>query len=102
MVESVSALVSVPLAIVAGTAAGVFALLSWRILRESPFGTGTALLAFAMTMVTAYHVLLLVASPESMLLETFQSATYTTVVALVFVLAGTSRRLQRERAPRGR
>lgn len=102
MVEPVSSLAGVPFAIVAGTAAGVLALLAWRVLRESPFESGIAVLAVAMTLVTAYHVLLLVVSPESILLEALGSATYTAVVALVFVLAATNRRLQRERALDGR
>lgn len=97
MTHSVVHLLGVPFAIVAGTGAGVFALLSWGIFRDSPFGTAIALLSFGMVALTIYHTMLLVAGPETFILHGLRSAANTTVAVVLGVLILRHRRLHRNR-----
>lgn len=60
---------SIPFAIVTGCVAGLFAVQSWEILRESPFGLPLKILAVVMAITTVYHGGLLVFGPETLVLQ---------------------------------
>lgn len=85
MTDSLLHALSVPFAIVTGTGAGLLAVLSWEIFRESPFGRVIALVSLIMATITIYHVVLLAVGPDRLLLEALRSGAYTIVA--VFVLA---------------
>lgn len=97
MSHSVVHLLSVPFAIIAGTGAGVFALLSWGVFRDSPFGMSIALLSVGMVAMTIYHTMLLVVEPESPVLHVLRSAVNTTIAIFVGLLILRHRQLQRDR-----
>ncbi|WP_265109097.1 hypothetical protein [Halosolutus halophilus] len=98
MTHSVVHLLGVPFAIVAGTGAGVFALLSWGIFRNSPFGTAIALLSLGMVALTIYHTMLLVAGPESLALHVLRSAVNTVIAIFLGLLILRHRQLRRTRS----
>ncbi len=89
----------VSFAIVAGTGAGILALLSWEIFRESPFGTVIALASVSMSISTIYHVVLLVVGSESLPLRALRSSGYTAVALFVLITIRRHRRLRRARSP---
>lgn len=79
---------SIPFALVTGTGAGLFAVLSWEVLRESPFGTPLKLLALVMSMATVYHGGLLVTGTETIALQSLLILGYVLVsIALVVAVA---------------
>jgi hypothetical protein len=86
---------SLPFATVAGTAAGILALLSWEIFRESPFGTVIALVTAIMSVITVYHVVLLATGSETFLLRVLRSAVNTVIAVFVLLAVRSHRRLQR-------
>lgn len=78
---------SIPFAIATGCAAGVLAVLTWEVLRDSPFGLGLKLFATVMSLATIYHGGLLVTGSETLLLQTLLIVVYVlTLVALLTVL----------------
>lgn len=78
---------SIPFAIVTGCIAGVFAALTWEVLRDSPFGSGLKLFAVVMSLATIYHGGLLVTGQETLLLQTLLVLVYIlTLLAFVIVL----------------
>lgn len=81
-------------AIICGTGAGSLALLFWRVHRESPFGTVVALLTGAMSMMIGYHVVLFVANPDALLVDTLRSALYTIVAIVLWLGIATHQRIQ--------
>ena len=97
MTDSLFRALGVPFAIVAGTAAGILALLSWEIFRESPFGTVIALLSVAMSATTIYHVALLATGSETFLLRVLRSTVNTGIAVFVLLAVRSHRRLQRDR-----
>ena len=97
MTHSVVHLLGVPFAIVAGTGAGVFALLSWGIFRNSPFGTVIGLLSLGVVALTIYHTLLLVTGPEPLALHVLRSAANTIVAIFLGLLILRHRQLRRNR-----
>jgi len=100
MVESTVHTLGAVFAIVTGTGAGLLALLFWRVLRASPFGTTIALLSVTMSATTVYHVVLLVASPETLLLEALRSALYTLVAGFLWLVVASHHRIERSAAGR--
>ncbi|ELY63224.1 hypothetical protein [Natrinema versiforme] len=98
MPHSVVHLLGVPFAIIAGTGAGVFALLCWGIFRDSPFGTAIALLSVGMVALTIYHTMLLVVEPESLVLHVLRSAANTIIAIFVGLLILRHRQLRHGRA----
>lgn len=98
MVDSTVYALSALFAIVTGTGAGVLALLFWRVLRESPFGTTIALLSVTMSAMTVYHVVLFVVEPDTLLLEVLRSALYTIVAIFLWLVVATHHRIQRSAA----
>ncbi|PGF15531.1 hypothetical protein CP556_04960 [Natrinema sp. CBA1119] len=97
MTHSVVHLLGVPFAIIAGTGAGVFALLSWGIFRNSPFGTAIALLTVGMVALTIYHTTLLVTGPEPLVLHVLRSAANTSIAIFLGLLILRHRQLHRSR-----
>lgn len=88
--------VSVPFAIVTGTGAGLLALLSWELFRESPFGTAVAMVALVMSATTIYHTVLLVAGSESTALRVLRGSIYTLLAAAIWIVIYRHRTIQRE------
>ncbi|WP_225335320.1 hypothetical protein [Halomicrobium urmianum] len=85
-------------AIASGTGAVLLAVLFWNVLRESPFGTVVALLSVTMSATIGYHVVLFVAEPDTVLLETLRSALYTVVAVVIWLVIATHRRIERRAA----
>lgn len=94
MTDTLLHTLSVPFAIAAGTGAGVLAVLTWELFRESPFGTVVSLVSVVMSLATVYHVVLLAVGPESLYLQVLQSAVYTCIAIFVLVAIREHRRLQ--------
>ncbi|QLG62113.1 hypothetical protein [Halorarum salinum] len=95
MTDTLLHALSVPFALVAGTGAGVLAVLSWRLLRGSPLGTVMGVASAAMAVITAHHAVLLVMGPDTLVTELFGSGTYTAVAVLVAVAIRGHRRRER-------
>lgn len=94
MVDSTVHTLSVIFAIISGTGAGILSLLFWRILSDSPFGTVIALLLFAMTAAIAYHVVLFIVEPDTLLLDTVRSALYTIVAIFLWLVIATHQQIK--------
>jgi DNA-binding transcriptional ArsR family regulator len=78
---------SIPFALATGTGAGLLAVLSWDVLRGSPFGTPLKLLALVMSTVAVYHGGLLVAGTETVALQSLLILGYVLVsIALVVAM----------------
>lgn len=84
---------SILFAIIAGTGAGILALLFWGLLRESPFGTIVVLLSVTMSVMVFYHVILFVARPESLFLNTLRSALYTIIAIFLWLVIATHQQI---------
>ncbi|WP_226483357.1 hypothetical protein [Natrinema amylolyticum] len=97
MEHSIVHLLEVPFAIIAGTGAGVFALLSWGIFRNSPFGTAIALLSLIMVALTVYHTLLLITGPDLLILHVLRSAANTIVAIFLGLLIVRHHQLRQNR-----
>jgi predicted transcriptional regulator len=82
---------SIPFAIVTGCIAGLLAAMSWKILRESPFGTALQLLAAVMSMATIYHGGLLVLGSETLLLRSLLLFGYVLVPVAVYTAVAETR-----------
>lgn len=95
MTDSFLHALSVPFATVAGTAAGILALLSWEIFRESPFGRVIALVTVVMSVITIYHVVLLALGSETFFLRVLRSVVNTVIAVFVLLAVRSHRRLQR-------
>lgn len=74
---------SIAFTLVAATGAGVLAVLSWEVLRDSPFGTTRKLLAGVMSAVTLYHAGLFVAGSETPVLEALRVLGYALVAVAI-------------------
>uniref|UniRef100_A0A7D5GNY7 Uncharacterized protein n=1 Tax=Natrinema halophilum TaxID=1699371 RepID=A0A7D5GNY7_9EURY len=98
MTHSVIHLIGIPFAISAGTGAGVLALLSWEIFRNSPFGTAIAILSLGMVALTIYHATLLVTGPEPLALHVLRSTVNTTIAVFLGLLILRHRQLHRNRS----
>lgn len=86
---------SVLFAIISGTGAGLLALLLWRVLRGSPFGTIVGLLSATMSAMIFYHVVLFLLTPDTLLLDTLRSALYTILAIFLWLVIATHQQLQR-------
>jgi hypothetical protein len=91
---------SIPFAIIAGTGAGLLALLSWNIFRESPFGIVVGLLVIAMSAATVYHTILLTVRAESTVLRVFRATIYTLLALAIWAVIIRNKTIQ-SRAIRG-
>lgn len=82
---------SVPFAILTGSIAGLLALVSWRLRRDSPFGTALQLLAVAMGVETAYHGGLLVSGSETLVLRSLLVLGYSLVPVALYAAISESK-----------
>lgn len=98
MTDTLLHTLSVPFAIVAGTGAGVLALLSWEIFRESPFGTVIGLVSLVMSTITIYHVVLITIGPESLFLQALRSTAYTIIAIFILLAINGHRRVVRNQS----
>lgn len=94
MVDSTVHTLSAIFAIMSGTGAGILALLFWRILRESPFGTVIALLSVTMTATIAYHIILFIVEPDTIIFDTIRSALYTIVAIFLWLVIATHQQIK--------
>lgn len=85
---------TVAFSLVAGSAAGLLALLTWETLRRSPFGRAVFVLSLVMVLFTTYHVALLVAPGTSVYIEVFKSALFTGMAVFVWMLVWSQYRLR--------
>lgn len=87
--------VSVTFSMITGTAAGLLALLTWKIFRAAPFGRALFTLTIVMAAFTLYHGVLLVFDGESMLAASLvRSAVYTGMAVVVGLVIASQRRLR--------
>lgn len=96
--SEVLAHVSVALALVTGTAAGVLSLLSWEIFRRSPFGRAVAVLSIFMSLYIFYHGVVLVLHPEPLIAKLIENAAYTGLVIFIAMMIRLQRRFRRQAA----
>lgn len=86
---------SVTFALVAGTGAGLLALLTWEIFRFSPFGRALFTLTIVMAVFTLYHAALLVLGTDAMLVtDVFQSVIFTGMAAFIGMVIWSQRHLR--------
>lgn len=85
---------TVAFSLVAGSAAGLLALLTWETLRRSPFGRAVFVLSLVMVLFIAYHVVLLVAPGTPVFTELFKSALFTSMAVFVWMLVWSQHRLR--------
>lgn len=94
MVTGILFHVGVGFAIVTGTGAGLFALLSWEIFRRSPLGRAILMLSITMSVFILYHVLLLGFEGHPQALDVVESMAYTGVVGFIGAVILSQRRLR--------
>jgi hypothetical protein len=88
--------ITVTVALIAGTAAGLLGLLTWEIFRTSPFGRALFTLTAVMAVFTLYHAVLLVVGTESLLVANLiKSAIFTGMAAFIGMIILSQRRLRR-------
>lgn len=80
MLDVVLYRLSIPFAIITGCIAGLLAVLSWRILSNSPFETALKLFAVVMGIETIYHGGLLAVGTETLILQSLLILGYGLVV----------------------
>lgn len=88
---------TVAFSLVSGTAAGLLAALTWEILRESPLGRASLVLAAALVAFILYHVVVLVSPDLPTVVSVVKSAMYTGVAAFVWTMVWFQRHV-RQRA----
>lgn len=87
--------ISVTVALVTGTAAGLLGLLTWEIFRTSPFGRALFTLTAVMAVFTLYHAVLLVFGTGSLLVaDLIKSAIFTGMAAFIGMIILSQRRLR--------
>lgn len=92
---------SVAFSLISGTAAGLLALLTWKILRRSPFGKAVFVLSSVMILFTVYHVMLLVNPSLALILRELNSVVLTGACVFVWSMIWSQRRLRRHPATEG-
>lgn len=81
-------------ALITGTAAGLLSLLTWEILKQSPFGRGVLVLSIAMFLFVGYHTLALVFPAAEVLLELVKSGLFTGVAVFILLLIVNEHRIK--------
>lgn len=84
--------------LVTGTVAGVLSILTWEVLRRSPFGRAVFVLSIALTIFVLYHVILILSPGTPMVSKLFKSAMFTGITAFIWMMVWSQHRL-RVRAP---
>jgi hypothetical protein len=86
---------TVTFAIVMGTAAGVLALLSWEVFRQSAFGRVIFVLTALLSLFILYHVVLLGFGEHLPQAEVLQSLLYTAFAVFIGLMIRTERRMRK-------
>lgn len=88
--------VTIVFSLITGTAAGVLSLLTWEVLRRSPFGRAVFLLSIALVIFVVYHVILLIAPDLSWLYELVKSALFTGIAGFIWLMVWSQHRIRRQ------
>lgn len=80
---------SITIALVAGTAAGLLALLTWEVFRQSTFGKAVFFLTFFMSVFILYHAVLITLAGESIFIDVIESIVYTGFAIVIWSIAWT-------------
>ena len=87
--------------LVTGTAAGLLSLLTWEILKRSPFGRGVQVLSVAMWLFILYHALILVVPEAVVLVGIVKSGLFTGIAIFILLLILNDHRLRHSIDPGG-
>ncbi|SFG95553.1 hypothetical protein SAMN04488063_3403 [Halopelagius inordinatus] len=98
MVDTPVHILSALFAVITATGAGFLSILYWHTLRESPFGTVIALLTLTMSAMILYHIMLFLVEPNTLFLDTLQSALYTVVAIFLWLVVATHQRIKNSAA----
>ena len=88
--------VSLVFALVTGTCAGVLALLTWRILRESLFGTAVLVLSAVLVLFGMYHAIALLGVQRPLVIRVVKAVMFTGSALFMGLLIRAQSRLQRD------
>lgn len=80
--------------LVTGTAAGLLSLLTWEILKRSPFGRAVLVLTGAMALFTVYHAVSLFIPGSTVALGLLKSGLFTGVAAFILLLVVKEHRMR--------
>lgn len=86
MVNTAFHTLSVPFAIITGTGAGILALQSRNILRESPFEKSIISLTLVMSILTGYHGILFAIKTETLVLQLIRVTTFLAILISVYYI----------------
>lgn len=86
--------ITVAFSLIAGSAAGLLSLLTWEVLRRSPFGRAIFMLSFVMVLFILYHVLLLISPTPPAYIGVFKSVLFTGVTLFIWMLVWSQYRLR--------
>lgn len=87
--------ITVVLSLITGTAACILSILTFEILRRSPFGRAVIVLSLIMIVFVVYHVTLLISPGRVALSETVRSLLYTGSALFVWVTVWSQYRVRR-------
>lgn len=79
--------ITIAIALVAGTAATLLSLLTWRVFRQSPFGRAIFFLTFVMSLFIVYHASLLTLAAQSLVFNVIESLVYTGFAIVIWWIA---------------
>ncbi|AUX09220.1 hypothetical protein AArcSl_1591 [Halalkaliarchaeum desulfuricum] len=79
--------ITIAFALVAGTAAALLSLLTWRVFRQTPFGRAIFFLTFVMSIFIVYHALLLTLAAQTLLFNVIESIVYTGFAIVIWWIA---------------
>lgn len=94
MAEGIVFTLTIIFSLITGTGAGLLALLTWEILRHSPFGRAVGVLSIVMGIFVVYHVLLILLPSESLITELFKSVLFTGVAVFIGLILRSQHRLR--------
>lgn len=97
MLNNALEVATVVFAVVTGTAAGILALLSLEILRQSPVGRAMALFSFALVLFIIYHILLLFIGQSGPLISAITGLMYTAVAVAIWLIVLADLKIERNR-----
>lgn len=73
-------------ALITGTAAGTLSVVSWTLLRESPFGRAALALSAALVVFIVYHAFVILTTDTPLVAKLLKSLVFTVVTVLVWIL----------------
>ena len=83
------------ISLITGTAAGLLSLLTWEILKRSPFGRAVLVLTIAMALFTVYHGLSLFLPASELVLEVIKSGLFTGLAVFILLLVAKEHRMRK-------